>query len=600
MSGNPIPDYAHTIVIPIANPTTAPTLLKLGATITLPGSGRLIALFVSLGDTESESALIDEIEPVIEDLQANGHAVELKVHISTSIARGILDIAREERADLLLLGLRQMEHGRVILGNIVDSVTATAPCDVLLYRTAKQSAFTKVMIPVDGSLRSSIACQVGILIGNAYPTPVEAIHIQESYRPQWVGRGRIEQSLADIPGREIVKRTVITAHDPASGLLSRVDENVLIVLGVSEKSSLERWLFGDLSGRVLRDAPGPVILVRRTLSGRGLARRLERVFSRFKLKLTQIEQEEILWQAQEMASPNLDYFVLLLLSAILASLGLLLNSSAVIIGAMLVAPLMQPLIGLALGITTGQIQLIWRSVATLLQGILLALVVSIGIGMLIPLALPTTEILARGNPSLLDAGVALASGMIGAYATARKDIPSALAGVAIAAALVPPLCTVGLNLGAGRLELSLYAGLLFLTNIVSISLAAWLVFFWLGIRPLPAEHRRRWITSLVLVLALALPVTVGLVSVSRQKQREASAARYIQEQFLSAEIVSLEVQRGKPARVIATLRAADEIDQSTVREAQDQLADILGDPVRLEIVVWKVIEPLSGNQGDTP
>lgn len=567
--------------------------------ITHPGSGRLIALFVSLGDVESEAQLIDEIEPIIEELQANGHAAEMKVHSSTSVTRGILDIAREESADLLLLGLRQPERGQVILGSVVDTVTATAPCDVLIYRTTRHMEFNRVVVPVDGSMRSAIACRIGVLVSADYSTPVEAIHIQESYRPQWVGLGRIEQSLADMPGRRAIKRTVITAHDPASGLLSRIDEEDLVILGFSEQSTLERWLFGDFSGRVLRDAPGPVILVRRSLPRKGLAGSLRRTLGRFNLTLTQAEQEEILWNAQEMASPNLDYFMLLLLSAILASLGLLSNSAAVIIGAMLVAPLMQPLIGLSSGIATGRIQLIGRSVSTLIQGVLLSLMVSAAVGILIPTALPTDEMLMRGNPNLLDVGVALASGMIGAYATARKDIPAALAGVAIAAALMPPLCTVGLNMGAGRLDLGLMAGLLFLTNIVCISLAAWLIFFWLGIRPQSATSQRSWALSLLLVIALTLSVVVALVSSSSQETREVAAEHFLQDSLPSADVVSVDILAGEPPRIIATLRTTDDIAPADVQSIQDGLEDVLGEPVRLEMVSLMVTRPLSTEQGDS-
>lgn len=508
LSNNHIPDYARTVLVPIANPATAPTLLELAAKLVHPDGGRLIALFVSRGEAETETELVDQIEPSLEALKAEGRPVSLLTHVSTSVSRGILDVAREEQADLLILGVRKPDRrqaglSRIVdsittlipgqthspmrqsagLGNIVESVAAIAPCDMLIYRASHEPEFTRIVVPVDGSLNARVASRMAILLGTGYQLPVEAVHVQESFRPQWVGRGRIEQSLAGLPGAQAVNRRLVTAHDPASGVLSRIDAEVLLVIGVDEHSTLDRWLYGDLLGRLLNEAPGPVILAKRSIAQNGLTGKMERFVQRFNLILTQTEQEELLWQAEEMGSPHLDYSVLIMVAAVLASLGLLLNNPAVIIGAMLVAPLMQPLIGLAVGGATGRIALMRRALVTLVQGVAVALIISMVIGLLHSPDTPTAEMLSRGNPGWLDVGVALASGFVGAYAMARKDIPGALAGVAIAAALMPPLCTVGLSLGAGHTELSVYSGLLFLMNIVCVSLSAWVVFLWLGLRP---------------------------------------------------------------------------------------------------------------------
>src|SRR5690606_3546905 len=104
-----------------------------------------------------------------------------------------------------------------------------------------------------------------------------------------------------------------------------------------------------------------------------------------------------------------------------------------------------------------------RSAITLVFGIIVSIFVAIGAGLLSSLSSPTSEMLIRSNPTLLDALVAFASGVVGAYATARKDIPAALAGVAIAAALMPPLCTVGLGLALGNQALASGSMLLFIT-----------------------------------------------------------------------------------------------------------------------------------------
>jgi uncharacterized hydrophobic protein (TIGR00271 family) len=150
---------------------------------------------------------------------------------------------------------------------------------------------------------------------------------------------------------------------------------------------------------------------------------------------------------------------------------------------MLVAPLMQPLIALALGLATLNRDLLRRGIFTLILGISLALLVALMVGLLTPHAEITDEMRSRSVPTGLDFGVALASGVIGAYAMARKEISTALAGVAIAAALMPPLCTVALQFTLGNLHLSMEAALLFLANITGIVLTAWFVFVLFGIRP---------------------------------------------------------------------------------------------------------------------
>ena len=166
-------------------------------------------------------------------------------------------------------------------------------------------------------------------------------------------------------------------------------------------------------------------------------------------KIAPYEEAELVVLQEESGGLSLDYVVLIVIAAILASLGLILNSNAVIIGAMLVAPLMAPLIAFSTGMAIGDLHLTRKAIIALLVGILLALGVSYVAGLISVTTIITSEMAARGNPTFLDLAVALASGVIGAYAAGRKSIPSAAAGVAIAAALMPPLCTVGLAYAFG-------------------------------------------------------------------------------------------------------------------------------------------------------
>jgi uncharacterized hydrophobic protein (TIGR00271 family) len=205
---------------------------------------------------------------------------------------------------------------------------------------------------------------------------------------------------------------------------------------------------------------------------------------------------ELLERITEGAKISKDYIMLMFLSTALASLGLLQGSTAVVIGAMLVAPLMGPLIGAGMGITQGNALLFRVSLKSVLAGIASGFVVSLLIGFLNPGFEPSLEIEARGEPDLLDLGIAFLSGFVAAYAFANTKLASSIAGVAIAAALVPPLAVVGVALTIGQPIISLNASLLLATNIVAIILGASVAFRILGLhKSIQEDNKPKWIRN---------------------------------------------------------------------------------------------------------
>ncbi len=189
--------------------------------------------------------------------------------------------------------------------------------------------------------------------------------------------------------------------------------------------------------------------------------------------------------------PSFGYFFMLFLSAVIATLGLLSNSAPAIIGAMIIAPLMAPIVGLSYGIDIVDWRLVRRSFLTVVTGVILVIAFSYLSTRLIGLRVAGTEILSRTAPTLLDLGVAMAAGAAAAFSYTRKSISSSIAGVAIAVALVPPLAVTGIGLAYGRLatteaglsltELGHYSGgvdiakgsfILFATNFLGIIFVA--------------------------------------------------------------------------------------------------------------------------------
>ncbi len=202
---------------------------------------------------------------------------------------------------------------------------------------------------------------------------------------------------------------------------------------------------------------------------------------------------------------NVTYLILMLLSTLLAAFGLFSNSAAVIIGAMLVAPLMLPIVSISMGLLRGDSQMISDSLVKIGVGVFVALLASSALSFLLPNFEITQEMKARINPTLLDLGIAIISGIAAAYSKSFKEIIQNLAGVAIAVALVPPLAVSGIGLGYGDIHIFLGAFLLFFTNLIGIIIAAVITFQLLGFSNV-VKSKKSVIFILVLLLAVSFPL----------------------------------------------------------------------------------------------
>ncbi|MBN1883808.1 MAG: TIGR00341 family protein [Deltaproteobacteria bacterium] len=226
------------------------------------------------------------------------------------------------------------------------------------------------------------------------------------------------------------------------------------------------------------------------------------------------------------ATPTREYYILTILSTVIATAGLIMGSTAVVIGAMIVAPLMTPILALSLGVVWGDLRLMRNSLVSIMYGSFLAVLISAFMAFLLPEASYTDEILARAQPGLYDIVVGIASGLVGAYGFANKKVSSSLVGIAIAVALLPPLCTVGIGLGFLDAQVALGALVLFIINLATISLAGALVFWILKIHPFDAdkeEVKRRALSQIVLSLVLLLLIALPLAYFTYDRYRLRSA-----------------------------------------------------------------------------
>ncbi len=270
---------------------------------------------------------------------------------------------------------------------------------------------------------------------------------------------------------------------------------------------------------------------------------------------------------EEEAVCDFNFLLMMCLSTAIAALGLLINSTAVIIGAMVVAPLMTPLIAAGCALVRGDLSLFYNSIKSMLLGSLVALGVSIVVGVLIPNDALTMEMISRGKPDILDLFVGLFAGAAAAYATARPKVTAALVGVAVAAALVPPVATVGLALTEGDFLVAEGAGFLFITNLVSIVIGAAAMFYLMGIRGLYQNMRsplilRRVLLSMVLVLGL-ICAPLGYKRADRIKEGQLRPRTYPLSPALSEMIIN-RIEQVPGVALLAAGRSGVDYDVSDI------------------------------------
>lgn len=275
------------------------------------------------------------------------------------------------------------------------------------------------------------------------------------------------------------------------------------------------------------------------------------------------------------------YLVLMVLSTLLATVGLFANSAPVIIGAMILAPLMAPIISLSMGLLRQDLGLMAASGRTLMIGIAVAIACAVLLAAITPLEYINSEIEARLKPTLLDLGVAVISGIAGAYAHARSEVARSLAGVAIAVALVPPLAVTGIGLGWLNWEVFWGALLLFLTNLAGILLAAALTFLYLGYSPFK-RATRGLLVSLAMVVAVSVPLGLGFHQMVQEYRIINALSDW---EIHGVQLRDVSVRRADPVYIRATLISTEPLEREDLAAIKQALETRLDRPVTLESVV---------------
>ena len=254
-----------------------------------------------------------------------------------------------------------------------------------------------------------------------------------------------------------------------------------------------------------------------------------------------VDYPEVRVRIEANALPSKMYFIMNILSAIIASYGLVTNSAAVVIGAMLVAMMLGPITGIALAIIDHRMPLLRKSLFTVIIGVSLVVLVGFIVGWLHKDQPLTAEILSRTQPTSMDLMIALAGGTAGAYAMVSPHLSVAVVGVAVAIALVPPLAASGILLANGEMQLGLGALLLAATNILAIQFTNALVLWVLGFRRLVDDDYKsntyltflqRNAVTLLLLGGLGAYLTINLQTNAKQQVFESSVKEAINNYFI--------------------------------------------------------------------
>ncbi len=312
-------------------------------------------------------------------------------------------------------------------------------------------------------------------------------------------------------------------------------------------------------------------------------------------------EQDLAEQFEDEARSDRDFLVLTLAAGTIATLGLLADSSAVVIGAMLIAPWMLPLRSAAFGILQGRLALVARSLLTLLIGLAITVALSVLLGSLVGLPILGSEVAARTEPNLLDLGVALVAGAIAAYAAVSAKAVSSLAGTAISVALVPPVCAFGLLLAEAQWSDALGAALLFAANLLGILSGALIT---LAISQ-PEFRVNLWrsrlgLVSLLLTALLLIPLSGSFVSLMAQARRAAALVEI--EKAITASLKNRTLTLGKDSELVTVridwsqnpplIRASVRVTNPRLPTAR-QVAEVqtyINDhqPIRYRLVVQRV------------
>ena len=609
-----IEQSAFLILLPASSLQQVEKLLPVVTPIARAKKARVMLLHVRIWREENENDTWEQAAAWLDELAKlfGNEAIEAgyMTRSGHNMAGVIREVCEEIRPNLLMLSWRRTPNDVLDPHHLdMHELLLDVPCDSVVWRGSYDIPEPhRILLPSAGGPNAELAMSFAEDLAAAYDGEITVL----SVAPAQANEAQIEQTRERLKkdlletwgarGRR-VQIQVIKAPSPARGILQAANPRDfdLLMIGASREHVVARMLFGEIPDRVAREAQIPVLVIKRPPPRRVTwGRRALDAFVQHTPTLTEAEKVEAYRELRRSARGNADFLTMMGLSTLIAGLGLLMNSPAVVIGAMLVAPLMSAVVALGLGVVQGDERLLRISAATLAKGVALALILSILLGAFVRFDGVTDEMRARGSPGLLDLGVAVFAGAAAAYALCRRQMSSALPGVAIAVALVPPLATVGLSLALNDYALAANAGLLFLTNLVAIAAVGGVVFLLLGFQPDPRRKDRiRWFArgwrGLTLLMALIVIILSGVtarsVARARFEAQVESAVEQVVDALPSARLREYDHQEISDDQITVHIlvEANEDIDEDQAEAMRSDLERALGRSVTLVLDISPTI-----------
>ena len=598
------------VLVVVAGESEAAPLLRWGARFARARGVRLEVM--QLGASEAVAQLIEEVLDDVTSDAADGPAdadvsqvapesyirPEAAVSAGADATAEVVRHVREIQASLVVIAKEERQKGEVHFG---ARVLAKAPCDVMLIRCGQHSGerCRRVLVPAAGGPHAKVALQLADRVAAHYDVQVDALYVEPEIgeEAESVGLQHIAAVLkgAGLTPSDRLTPRVCVADDVTSGIGQVATEGYdLLMVGASDRSFVRRTLFGTVPAKLMTRPEGMAVAVLR--SAKPLATRMREAADRWLAeRVPQLEREDrisLFERLQAGSRFSFDFLALICLSTAIAALGLMQDSPAVVIGAMLVAPLLTPMLGAGLSLVQGNVPLVREAAKSIGLGFVTALAVGFVFGLITPIHFATREMAARGAPNILDLVIALLSGAAAAYAVARPNLSGALPGVAIAAALVPPIATAGICFAIGDFANGTGAAALFGLNLVAIILGCSVALYCIGVRGFRKHtHRSLWVRRTLLALILvAVVISFPLGSM---------AVRKLAEPVSSAMVTALEQRLAEEDDValsgVTTVGAGDAdlelvlvAEQPVARELAAELAGIadehMGEGTRVRVV----------------
>lgn len=292
------------------------------------------------------------------------------------------------------------------------------------------------------------------------------------------------------------------------------------------------------------------------------------------------EFKELFTKLKDNARLTNAYLVMMILSTLITAFGLYANSAPVIIGAMILAPLISPIVTFSMGLIRYDLVLLKSSFKTITLGTLASLAFAAFVSIIIPLKIETPEISARLTPTLLDLGIAVASGIAAAFVHAKEGIAKSIAGVAIAVALVPPLVVSGI--GIGWTDWSVFSGafLLYLTNLAGIIMFGGLTFLILGFAPIKTA-KKGLIYTLIMLLIVCIPLTFSFYRIKQEAEITRTLEGY---QFDDITLKDVRVRSGEVPNISLKIVTSKSISNEQIRKVKQEIERKVNQKINIEII----------------